>query len=443
MKIYTVSELNLEARQAMLLAFEYPISVKGEITDFRSSKGHQYFRLRDPSGGYTVECVIWKNAHHGINVSEYLDLQVIATAKVDFYAGFGKFQLNVSDISEFGDGFLKKEIEKLKARLSKEGLFDLKREIPLFPKNIGVLTAKDSHALKDVCSKLEERYPLAKVYVYPSNVQGLSAPSNLTKMLKQINQDNIVDVILIVRGGGSLQDLMAFNDENLVREISKSKIPTITGIGHEPDITLADYASDTAQETPTAAAVRAVPDISILRHDIYQLDIAINKSQQKKLNTLSEIIRNSYSLLKMNAPERKIRSFYRDFTINLQLLRKLINEIVKKYQISLNNKILHKKQVFKIMRHKNQTNTKNIRTDMMVMEKSMLSKLNQFEEILKLKGQQVYQLNPNNILKKGYAIIRDSEDNIIKDSKNAKNHDTLKIQMVDGYIDVYRKKKKT
>ncbi len=111
MKIYTVSELNIEAREAMLVAFEYPISVKGEITDLRSSKGHQYFRLRDKSGGYTVECVIWKNANNNIDVSKYIDMQVIATAKVDFYAGFGKFQLNISGITEFGDGYLKKKLK--------------------------------------------------------------------------------------------------------------------------------------------------------------------------------------------------------------------------------------------------------------------------------------------------------------------------------------------
>ena len=443
MKIYTVSELNLEARDAMLLAFQYPVSVKGEITDFRTSKGHQYFRLRDYGGSHTVECVVWKNTRNDIDVSEYLDMQVVAAVKVDFYAGFGKFQLNVTDITEFGDGFLKKEIEKLKVKLSKEGVFDLKKEIPLFPENIGVLTAENSHALKDVISKLAERYPLANVYVYPSTVQGASAPSNLRKMLKRINQENIVDIILIVRGGGSLQDLMAFNDEALVREISKSKIPTITGIGHKPDVTLADYASDTAQETPTAAAVRAVPDFRILRQDIYHLDIAINKAQKKRLSKLSDKNRNLISLLRVNQPNRKIISFYKDFTINLQLLKNLINEIIKKYQISLNNEVLHKKQIFRIIKDKNLTNSKNISIDVKSMGRNMLNKLNQFEELLKLKGQQINQSNPKNILKKGYAIIRDERYKIIKDSKNAKKRAALKIEMADGYIDVFRKKKKT
>ena len=115
-------------------------------------------------------------------------MQVIANAKVDFYSGFGKFQLNVTDITEFGDGFLKKEIERLKSKLSKEGVFDLKKDIPAFPKNIGVLTAKDSHALKDVCSKLKEKYALARVYIYPSTVQGSTAPKSLARMLDKINK---------------------------------------------------------------------------------------------------------------------------------------------------------------------------------------------------------------------------------------------------------------
>ena len=443
MKIYTVSELNLEAREAMLLAFEYPISVKGEITDFRTSKGHQYFKLRDMSGKYTVECVIWKNELRNINVADYLDMQVIANAKVDFYSGFGKFQLNVSGISEFGDGFLKKEIERLKSKLSKEGIFDLKKDIPMFPENIGVLTAKDSHALKDVCSKLQEKYPLAKIYVYPSTVQGASAPISLARMLDKINKDNIIDVLLIVRGGGSLQDLMAFNDENLVREISKSKIPTITGIGHKPDITLSDYAADSAQETPTAAAVKAVPDCNVLRQDIYQLDIAINKAQKQRLILLFDKISNVFSILKINAPDKKVRSFHREFKVSLHLMKNLIIKLIKNFQLSLDKENLHKKQVYQMIKNNNSTCSKNIGTDFKIIERNISNKLTQLRELVKLKARQIQQSNPKIILKKGYAIIRDKRYRIIKNSILAKNNDHLKIEMVDGYVDVYRKKKKT
>jgi|TARA_B100001939_G_scaffold254848_1_gene221746 exodeoxyribonuclease VII large subunit len=443
MKIYTVSELNQEAREAMLLAFEYPISVKGEITDLRASRGHQYFKLRDQNGKYTVECVIWKNEHRNIKVADYTDMQVIANAKVDFYSGFGKFQLNVSDISEFGDGFLKKEIERLKSKLSKEGIFDLKKDIPTFPEKIGILTAEDSHALKDVCSKLQEKYPLAKVYIYPSTVQGVSAPMNLAKMINKINKDNIVDVLLIVRGGGSLQDLMAFNDENLVREISESRIPTITGIGHKPDITLADYAADSAQETPTAAAVKAVPDCNVLRQDISQLDIAINKAQKQRQIYLSDKISSIFSILKMNAPDKKVKSFHREFKVSLSLIKNLTTKTIKNIQLSLDSKILHSKQVHQMIRNKNFTYSKNISNDLKIIERNISDKVNQLSELVKLKAKQIHQSNPKIILKKGYAIIRDKKYRIIKNSILAKNNEHLKIEMADGYVDVYREKKKT
>ena len=443
MKIYTVSELNQEAREAMLLAFEYPISVKGEITDLRASRGHQYFKLRDQNGKYTVECVIWKNEHRNIKVADYTDMEVIANAKVDFYSGFGKFQLNVSDISEFGDGFLKKEIERLKSKLSKEGIFDLKKDIPTFPEKIGILTAEDSHALKDVCSKLQEKYPLAKVYIYPSTVQGVSAPMNLAKMINKINKDNIVDVLLIVRGGGSLQDLMAFNDENLVREISESRIPTITGIGHKPDITLADYAADSAQETPTAAAVKAVPDCNVLRQDISQLDIAINKAQKQRQIYLSDKISSIFSILKMNAPDKKVKSYHREFKVSLSLIKNLTTKTIKNIQLSLDSKILHSKQVHQMIRNKNFTYSKNISNDLKIIERNISDKVNQLRELVKLKAKQIHQSNPKIILKKGYAIIRDKKYRIIKNSILAKNNEHLKIEMADGYVDVYREKKKT
>ena len=273
MKIYSVYELNTQARDAILYAFQYPITVKGEISDYRSSRGHQYFKLRDKSTNHSVSCVLWKGSPNSHDLSEYLHMEVVVTAKVDFYAGFGQFQLNIVELSEFGDGFIKKEIDRLKKKLSDEGIFDNKKELPMYPQAIGILTAHESHALKDVCSKLNEKYPLCSLYVYPSTVQGETAPRNLIRQLKRINYDDIAEVILIVRGGGSLQDLMAFNNEDLVREISASKIPIITGIGHKPDITLSDYAADSAQETPTAAAVKSVPDYQVLKQDINYIEI--------------------------------------------------------------------------------------------------------------------------------------------------------------------------
>ena len=331
MKIYSVYELNTQARDAILFAFQYPITVKGEISDYRTSRGHQYFKLRDNNSNHSVSCVVWKGSSSSLNLSEYLHMEVIVTAKVDFYAGFGQFQLNIIELSEFSDGFIKKEIERLKKKLSDEGIFDDKKNLPVYPQSIGVLTAHDSHALKDVCSKLNEKYPLSNLYIYPSTVQGELAPRNLIHQLKRINEDNIVDVVLIVRGGGSLQDLMAFNNEDLVRAISASEIPIVTGIGHKPDVTLADYAADSAQETPTAAAIKSVPDCEVLKQDINYIEITLTTLSNNIISSLQNKLKSYLTILKIGRPIKIISNIINEFIQKRILLNKVINNKIRIY----------------------------------------------------------------------------------------------------------------
>ena len=440
MKIYSVSELNAEAREAMLLAFEYPVTVKGEVSDFRTSKGHQYFKLRDSATFHTVSCVVWKNSLTTIDISKYLHMEVVLSAKVDFYAGFGQFQLNILEISEFGDGYIKKQIELLKMKLSNEGIFDHQKELPRFPKIIGVLTAPDSHALKDVCSKLNERYPLSHLYIYPSSVQGVDAPRTLIRQLKRINKDNHADVILIVRGGGSLQDLMAFNDEALVREIAKSKIPTITGIGHKPDVTLADYASDSNQETPTAAAIKAAPDSQTLKQDLIYLESSINKEMRDAVNLIDNKLKNINIIIKSKNPINMIKSLCNSFSENQFSLNKSINSKIKVYEKTLKDEVVKKRRLITILLCKINNLERNNKNIKQIITKSVGLYLNKLVEILKLRIQQVKQMSPNKILKKGYAIIRDDNEKILKDIESVSTNKQLLIQMVDGYIKVTRKK---
>ena len=440
MKIYSVSELNAEAREAMLLAFEYPVTVKGEVSDFRTSKGHQYFKLRDSATFHTVSCVVWKNSLTTIDISKYLHMEVVLSAKVDFYAGFGQFQLNILEISEFGDGYIKKQIELLKMKLSNEGIFDHQKELPRFPKIIGVLTAPDSHALKDVCSKLNERYPLSHLYIYPSSVQGVDAPRTLIRQLKRINKDNHADVILIVRGGGSLQDLMAFNDEALVREIAKSKIPTITGIGHKPDVTLADYASDSNQETPTAAAIKAAPDSQTLKQDLIYLESSINKEMRDAVNLIDNKLKNINIIIKSKNPINMIKSLRNSFSENQFSLNKSINNKIKVYENTLKYEAVKKRRLITILLCKINNLERNNKNIKQIITKSVGLYLNKLVEILKLRIQQVKQMSPNKILKKGYAIIRDDNDKILKNIESVSKNKELLIQMIDGDIKVTRKK---
>ena len=438
MKIYSVYELNTQARDAILYAFQYPITVKGEISDYRSSRGHQYFKLRDKSTNHSVSCVLWKGSPNSHDLSEYLHMEVVVTAKVDFYAGYGQFQLNIVELSEFGDGFIKKEIERLKKKLSDEGIFDNKKELPMYPQAIGILTAHESHALKDVCSKLNEKYPLCSLYVYPSTVQGETAPRNLIRQLKRINYDNIADVILIVRGGGSLQDLMAFNNEDLVREISASKIPIITGIGHKPDITLADYAADSAQETPTAAAVRSVPDYQVLRQDINYIEITLTSLSNNLISLLQNKLKSFLTILKIARPTRIINNISNEFVKNSALLNKAINhklrlhlEIIQDYKKRQDK--FNKEMISDLYNH-----SINVSNAQKLIKKVLKSKLISQIETLNLKKQQIKQINPDLALRKGYAIVRNN-NKIVKSINDISSQSNLEIQLSDGLMKVKRK----
>ena len=439
MKIYSVYELNTQARDAMLFAFQYPITVKGEISDYRTSRGHQYFKLRDNNSNHSVSCVVWKGSSSSLNLSEYLHMEVIVTAKVDFYAGFGQFQLNIIELSEFSDGFIKKEIERLKKKLSDEGIFDDKKNLPVYPQSIGVLTAHDSHALKDVCSKLNEKYPLSKLYIYPSTVQGELAPRNLIHQLKRINEDNIVDVVLIVRGGGSLQDLMAFNNEDLVRAISASEIPIVTGIGHKPDVTLADYAADSAQETPTAAAIKSVPDCEVLKQDINYIEITLTTLSNNIISSLQNKLKSYLTILKIGRPIKVISNIANEFIQKRILLNKAINNKIRIYieAIQINRdrqKRFNKKVIADLYEH-----GINIGNTQKLIKRVLKSNLIAQTEILNLKMQQIKQINPDLLLRKGYAIVRNNNNKIVKSIDDIASQSDLEIQVYDGLIKVKTK----
>jgi exodeoxyribonuclease VII large subunit len=435
MKIYSVYELNTQARDAMLFAFQYPITVKGEISDYRTSRGHQYFKLRDNNSNHSVSCVVWKGSSSSLNLSEYLHMEVIVTAKVDFYAGFGQFQLNIIELSEFSDGFIKKEIERLKKKLSDEGIFDNKKSLPVYPQSIGILTAHDSHALKDVCSKLNEKYPLSKLYIYPSTVQGELAPRNLIRQLKRINEDNIVDVVLIVRGGGSLQDLMAFNNEDLVRAISASEIPIVTGIGHKPDVTLADYAADSAQETPTAAAIKSVPDCEVLKQDINYIEITLTTLSNNIISSLQNKLKSYLTILKIGRPIKVISNIANEFIQKRILLNKTINNKIRKYIEAIQNdrdrqKRFNKKVIADLYEY-----GINIGNTQKLIKRVLKSNLIAQTEVLNLKMQQIKQINPDLLLRKGYAIVRNN-NKIVKSVDDITSQSNLEIQVYDGLIQV-------
>jgi exodeoxyribonuclease VII large subunit len=234
--------------------------VGGEISNLsRASSGHIYFTLKDQTA--SIRCAIWRQQAMRLSVFLEDGQSIEAHGYVDIYEAGGQLQFYIDTLRLAGEGFLYQEFLRLKAKLEAEGLFDVsrKRSLPVFPDRVGIVTSPTGAALQDILNVLRRRFPLLEVILSPTPVQGSDAPANLVSALHRLTNEE-PDVIIVARGGGSLEDLFAFNDETLARAIAASPIPVITGIGHETDFTIADFVADLRAPTPTAAAEMAVPD---------------------------------------------------------------------------------------------------------------------------------------------------------------------------------------
>ncbi len=258
--IYTVSELNMQARA--LLEGSFPqIWVEGEISNLaRPRSGHIYFSLKDER--CQLRCAMFRMHNRRIDFTPEDGLQVLANGRISLYPERGDYQLIVQFLEEAGAGALRRAFEALKLRLAGEGLFDEadKRPLPSLPRQIGVITSPTGAALRDILSILARRFPAIPVLIYPVPVQGVEAAPAIVRMLDIAGHSGECDVLILARGGGSLEDLWAFNEESVARAIRRSKVPVVTGVGHEVDVTIADFAADRRAATPSAAAELVSPE---------------------------------------------------------------------------------------------------------------------------------------------------------------------------------------
>ena len=257
------------------------ISVKGELSNIkRGANGHLYFSLKDKDS--LINCAMFSTYASRLIFEPKDGDEVVVMASVDVYTARGTYQLIAYEMNTLGQGAMLVQLEMLKKALQKEGLFDesRKREINIFPKAVGVITAKNGAAIRDIVTNIRRRYPICEIYVFPSAVQGDSAPKELLKAFQK-SQEYDLDTLIIGRGGGASEDLSAFNDETLVRAIANSKMPVIAAVGHEIDTTLVDYVADKRASTPTGAAELATVDIREIRQKF-----------QYSIDTMSEALRS-------------------------------------------------------------------------------------------------------------------------------------------------------
>lgn len=283
--------------------------VQGEISNLsRPASGHIYFTLKDSSAA--LRCVMWKTSAARLSVPLQDGKAVEVHGKIGVYEVSGQYQLYVDQIRPVGEGALYQEFMRLKAMLEAEGLFDpeRKRLIPMFPKTIGIVTSATGAALRDMLNTLRRRLPLVEVILAPSPVQGVEAPPALVKAIQLLNYQ-LPDVILLARGGGSIEDLWAFNDERVVRAVAMSAVPIICGVGHETDFTLCDFAADLRAPTPTAAAELATQITMIdLRASLQNYKTRILSATLKTLTEQKTSLSSLMSQLRYVSPERRIQS---------------------------------------------------------------------------------------------------------------------------------------
>ena len=263
--VYTVAEINQQVRTLLLENFS-EVVVRGEISGLKQySSGHWYFTLKDPDS--EIRCAMFRNRNRQVAFDPQDGDAIRVWARVDLYVQRGSYQLVVEDMEPEGRGEMLRRLEEIKERLRGEGLFDpaRKQSLPPYPSTVGIITSSEGAALRDVARTLRRRWPVARLCVYPSRVQGEGASTALVEALSLASQDDRCDVLILARGGGSFEDLLAFSDEAVVRAVAACPIPLIAGIGHETDTSLADFAADVRAATPTAAAEQASPDAAALK----------------------------------------------------------------------------------------------------------------------------------------------------------------------------------
>jgi len=310
--------------------------VEGEISNWRpASSGHVYFTLKDAAA--SIRCVIWRSQAERLSYSPQHEGEAVqAHGKISVYEAGGNYQFYVDDLAPAGLGALHAQFERIKQRLSAEGLFDpdLKRPLPPFPRAIGIVTSPQAAALRDILNVLRRRYPVARVIIAPTAVQGEAAPPQLVAALQAITRQP-VDVIILARGGGSLEDLWAFNSETVARAIAASPIPVVCGVGHETDFTIADFVADVRAPTPSAAAEMVSPDGVELRRALLGHRLALTDEARQVVATARAQVKQQRWALARLSPLAHINNS-----------RQQVDGLLRRAERSLQHRLaLHRHQV--------------------------------------------------------------------------------------------------
>ncbi len=428
--VYFVSEFSHVIKKLVETNFSY-VRIRGEISrpSFPGS-GHVYFTLKDTDG--TIAAIIWKYTLPRLSIKPEEGMEVICTGKVTTFAGQSKYQIIVESMEVAGEGALLKMLEDRRKKLLQEGIFNQenKKAIPYLPERIGVITSPSGAVIKDILHRLSDRFP-SHVYLWPVAVQGEGSAQQISNAINKFNQltDETKikkpDLLIIARGGGSLEDLWSFNEEIVVRSVFNSSIPVISAVGHETDKTLIDFVSDLRAPTPTAAAEKAVPVRDELIARVHELNLRLKTSSNNKFNNNKDRLNNLFKLL--GKPDQ----IFENKTQKLDFIYKDIENLFKDIFVEKKNKIA---QYSKML-----VSPKVLISNLVSKHKLLETKFkNNFDNIINRKETKLNSLNQlleassfNRVLDRGFTVVMDLDGKPIKLSSEAPQNTNVKIKFSD------------
>jgi exodeoxyribonuclease VII large subunit len=406
--LITVTELNRRARNLLENHFE-SLWVAGELSNVKKSPaGHWYYALKDNAA--SVDCVIFQSRARFLDFRPENGQQVEVRGRVTLYEPRGSYQLAVDEMRKAGLGALYEAFEKLKARLEAEGLFeaDRKKELPEFPRRIGIVTSPAAAALRDVLTTLSRRAPMIPLVLYPAGVQGEGAGAQLARAIRVANERGEVDVLIVCRGGGSLEDLWAFNEEVVARAIAASRIPVVSGVGHETDFTIADFVADLRAATPTAAAAAVSPDREELLERVSLLDRRLLRDVSRVIELRAQ--RLDIATRRLLTPAERIQRSRERVAQALRALRRALPDAAAARR---DNARLRERLAVALQR-----------------------RFREHAKHVSALGDALAHLDPNQVLARGYSIVRDASGHVRTTSTGLAAGDALEVKFSEGEASV-------
>ncbi|MDP5273606.1 exodeoxyribonuclease VII large subunit [Chengkuizengella axinellae] len=433
--IYSVKELTRIIKKNL----EYEpllqnIWVRGEISNFiHHSSGHMYFTLKDKDS--RVKCVMFASHNQKLPFIPRNGTKVLARGNISLYERDGQYQLYINQMQPDGIGSLYLAFEQLKQKLEKEGLFspEKKKKLPLYAKTVGVVTSPTGAAVRDIVTTIQRRNPSVSILLYPVSVQGKNAVPSIQKGIQVLNKYEEIDVIIVGRGGGSLEELWAFNEEIVARSISESRIPVISAVGHETDYTISDFVADVRAATPTAAAELAVPHHLEIQNHLDHLKQRLNQAVyyhlQKKAEKLERLKRSSY----LRSPHKQlVQPTERLDRLKEQLNYKMLNRVS-----SSREKLSKIEAGLSTSNLKNKFDYSNHRVNNMQRRLDHTIKAYMKNQKLKLSAnvKQLDALSPLKVMHRGYSLVFNEEEQMIKSVHQTQIGDQINIKLMDGILD--------